>query len=31
MIHWTWLIPAAIAGAFLGIFSLALIWNDDDE
>ena len=30
MIHWAWLIPAAIAGAFFGIFSLALVQNDKD-
>lgn len=24
MIHWLWLIPAAIAGAFIGMFALAI-------
>lgn len=28
MIHWAWLIPAAIAGAFFGTFALALVQND---
>lgn len=31
MIHWAWLIPAAIVGAFFGMFALALIQNDDDD
>ena len=25
MIHWAWLIPAVIAGAFFGMFALALV------
>lgn len=29
MIHWAWLIPAAIAGAFFGIFALAVVSADD--
>lgn len=28
MIHWAWLIPAAIVGGFFGMFALALAQND---
>ena len=31
MIHWAWLIPAAIVGAFMGIFALAVAQADKDD
>lgn len=30
MIHWAWLIPAAIVGAFFGMFALALTHNSGE-
>lgn len=33
MVHWAWLIPAAIAGGLIGMFALAVVSADggDDE
>ncbi len=31
MIHWAWLIPAAIAGAFIGMFALAVVMAGKDD
>ena len=31
MISFWWIIPAAIAGAFIGIFLIAIINSNDDE
>lgn len=29
MIHWAWLIPAAIFGGLVGMFALAIVSGDD--
>lgn len=31
MIHWAWLIPAAIAGAFVSMFALAIAKASDED
>lgn len=31
MIHWLWLIPAAIVGAFIGVSVIALVSANKEE